>query len=114
MLQGMQGRAVLQTWGHCLHSKPVPTCSMAVPAAASVSPPRTAVKPSTALLQELNQHGVARMCRMLAVLQPALSAMGASGGFRPEAARSFDKVWPLASSSNVCGPCLGMRSRWQL
>eukprot|EP00891_Asterochloris_glomerata_P001516 jgi/Astpho2/1516/Aster-x0064 len=42
-------------------------------------------------VQELNQHGVARMCRMLAVLQPALSALGASGGFRPEAARSFDK-----------------------
>lgn len=44
-------------------------------------------------LQELNWHGVARMCRLLAVLQPSLSALGAPGGvFRPEAARAFDKV----------------------
>ncbi|KAK9837523.1 hypothetical protein WJX81_008555 [Elliptochloris bilobata] len=44
-------------------------------------------------LQELNQHGVTRMCRLLAVLQPSLSALGAPGGaFRPEAARAFDKA----------------------
>ncbi len=43
--------------------------------------------------QEMNQHGVARMCRLLAVLQPSLSALGAPGGvFRPEAARAFDKA----------------------
>ena len=43
--------------------------------------------------QELNAHGVARMCRLLAVLQPSLSALGAPGGaFRPEAARAFDKA----------------------
>jgi hypothetical protein len=41
----------------------------------------------------MNQHGVARMCRLLAVLQPSLSALGAPGGvFRPEAARAFDKA----------------------
>ncbi|KAK9815816.1 hypothetical protein WJX72_010122 [[Myrmecia] bisecta] len=44
-------------------------------------------------LREMNQHGVARMCRMLAVLQPALSALGATGGFfRPEASRQFEKA----------------------
>lgn len=45
------------------------------------------------IAQELNAHGVTRMCRLLAVLQPSLSALGAPGGaFRPEAARAFDKA----------------------
>ncbi|EIE27841.1 hypothetical protein COCSUDRAFT_83461 [Coccomyxa subellipsoidea C-169] len=48
------------------------------------------------LLPELggiNQHGVARMSRLLAVLQPALSSLGATGGaFRPESARAFEKA----------------------
>lgn len=43
--------------------------------------------------QTINQHGVARMCRLLAVLQPALSSLGAAGGaFRPESARAFEKA----------------------
>jgi hypothetical protein len=46
-----------------------------------------------AVLQEINQHGVARMCRLLAVLQPVLASLGAAGGaFRPEAARAFEKA----------------------
>lgn len=33
------------------------------------------------------------MCRLLAVLQPALSSLGATGGaFRPESARAFEKA----------------------
>ena len=37
------------------------------------------------LLQDINAAGVARMTRMLSVLQPALSTLGTTGGnFRPE------------------------------
>jgi hypothetical protein len=44
-------------------------------------------------VQGINQHGVARMCRLLAVLQPALSSLSAAGGaFRPESARAFEKA----------------------
>lgn len=50
------------------------------------------MKPCCAL-QEVNAHGVDRICKMLAVLQPALSALGASTGlFRPEASRLFEKA----------------------
>ena len=45
------------------------------------------------LPQSMNQHGIARMCRLLAVVQPALSSLGAAGGaFRPESARAFEKA----------------------
>lgn len=45
------------------------------------------------IVQGINQHGVARMSRLLAVLQPALSSLGATGGaFRPESARAFEKA----------------------
>ena len=49
----------------------------------------------------LNHLGVQRMCRMLASLQPALSGVGGAsgggsgagaGGFRPDAARQFDRA----------------------
>ena len=41
----------------------------------------------------MNQHGIARMCRLLAVVQPALSSLGAAGAaFRPESARAFEKA----------------------
>ena len=37
------------------------------------------------LQQDINAAGVARMTRMLSVLQPALSTLGTTGGnFRPE------------------------------
>ncbi len=44
--------------------------------------------------QELNAEGVGRMCRMLAVLQPALGVLGGEAGvlFRPEAARAFERA----------------------
>ena len=45
------------------------------------------------LVQSMNQHGIARMCRLLAVVQPALSSLGAAGAaFRPESARAFEKA----------------------
>ena len=44
-------------------------------------------------VQSLNQAGLARVCRMLAVLQPFLAALGAAGGlFRPEAARQLERA----------------------
>ena len=44
-------------------------------------------------MQSMNQHGIARMCRLLAVVQPALSSLGAAGAaFRPESARAFEKA----------------------
>ena len=44
-------------------------------------------------VQSMNQHGIARMCRLLAVVQPALSSLGAAGAaFRPESARAFEKA----------------------
>jgi hypothetical protein len=51
------------------------------------------IEEATCHVQAINQHGVARMCRLLAVLQPALSSLGATGGaFRPESARAFEKA----------------------
>lgn len=47
----------------------------------------------SSLVQSMNQHGIARMCRLLAVVQPALSSLGAAGAaFRPESARAFEKA----------------------
>ncbi|CAL5223744.1 g6305 [Coccomyxa viridis] len=44
-------------------------------------------------IESMNQHGIARMCRLLAVVQPALSSLGAAGAaFRPESARAFEKA----------------------
>lgn len=43
-------------------------------------------------MQEINQHGVARVCHMLAVVQPALSALVPTGGYRPEAAKHFERA----------------------
>ena len=46
-----------------------------------------------AQLQAMNQAGLARMCRMLAVLQPFLAGLGATMSlFRPEAARHLEKA----------------------
>lgn len=48
---------------------------------------------SLVLLQAMNQAGLARMCRMLAVLQPFLAGLGATMSlFRPEAARHLEKA----------------------
>lgn len=45
------------------------------------------------LMQAMNQAGLARMCRMLAVLQPFLAGLGATMSmFRPEAARHLEKA----------------------
>ena len=44
-------------------------------------------------LQEINKAGVAKLSRILAVLQPFLAALGAEGGlFRPQAARYLEKA----------------------
>ena len=44
-------------------------------------------------MQAMNQAGLARMCRMLAVLQPFLAGLGATMSlFRPEAARHLEKA----------------------
>ena len=46
-------------------------------------------------LQEINHHGVTRMRRLLAVLQPGLSALGSRGGrtpAQPQAVRAFDRA----------------------
>lgn len=54
---------------------------------------RTDNTPVSLLPQGINQYGVSRMCRLLAVLQPALSSLGTAGGaFRPESARAFEKA----------------------
>lgn len=47
-------------------------------------------KQAVCLLQDWNQHGVARMCRMLTVLQPTLASLGGSTG--PDASKPFDKA----------------------
>ncbi len=45
------------------------------------------------MLQAMNQAGLARMCRMLAVLQPFLAALGAATGlFRPDLARHLERA----------------------
>ena len=42
------------------------------------------------MMQDWNQHGVARISRMLTVLQPTLTSLG--GTARPEASKHFDKA----------------------
>ena len=55
----------------------------------------------------LNQAGLARMCRMLAVLQPFLAAMGAAGGlFRPEAARQLERARAYYAHLTYAPPAL--------
>lgn len=45
------------------------------------------------LLQDINKAGVAKLSRILAVLQPFLAALGAEGGlFRPDAAHHLEKA----------------------
>ena len=41
-------------------------------------------------MQEWSQHGVARMCRMLTVLQPTLASLG--GPTKVDATKHFDKA----------------------
>ena len=49
-----------------------------------------ACKLSVACMQDWNQHGVARMCHMLTVLQPSLASL--EGSSSSDAAKQFDKA----------------------
>lgn len=88
-----KGSQDMQGWSHCV--------ALLIGTSGSVHDAVSGAHESTSHMvtcaargaQEINQHGVARMCRLLAVLQPGLSSLGAAGGaFRPEAARAFEKA----------------------
>jgi hypothetical protein len=55
------------------------------------------------LLQDINAAGVARMTRMLSVLQPALSTLGTTGGnFRPEVLHHSARVAFVPGLESLC------------
>ena len=80
--------------GYPNQTYPLPLPLPPLPPASHWPLPKVGTSPLHPLLlpciQEWNQHGVARICHMLTVLQPALASL--EGASSSDAARQFDKA----------------------